>query len=522
MYSYARRNNTGGNRYPKPRVAANQWVWSLLIVLVFSLLCLITVGADTTPDGEISQARLSNFIALATSYIARVSHTAEQDPENTGKFTYIAFLKEDLPLDFTTFKQKSYNLLRHNGAIYSLALSYKRQKDPEVLEAMQRSIAYLKREAIGPVPDVSGTSTEDDQTVMDQTGIPNLLAAWETKAITGGSGSITAKLGGAGLALISLVSMEQISPGVSDLSYLRKLGSFVKYLQHEDGSFTCRYIPADGGRDDSWSSLYYPGEAALGMIYLASIETDEEYRQTWIDVATKAITYLETLRRTQQLGRIEPDHWALLATKDLLPLLDEKSKEYWLVYDHGVRVVKSMMDGHSKQELTEVHKGCFTQDFRTCPTATRMEGMIAALSFVREHEMFTSDNEEGAERLLDRMHHDIRAGINFLLNSQETDESNNMHGAVPVKFPSEDHKAKEVRVDYVQHSMSAMIAYEKLLQSPKSFGLKSHKLRIGPVKDMIEVGDQSMFLLPVLVLVVAVVVAAMSRKSKAKNEKHIL
>ena len=488
-----------------------------LVVLILSILSLTVANDAAAPiQEEIALAKLSTFISLATSYIVRISHTAEQDPSNEGKFTYIAYLGEDLPLDFTQHKQKSYNLLRHNGAIYSLALAYARQNDPSVLDAMQRSVAYLKREAIAPVPDVSQEDAQDDANLGKLPNLPNMLAAWETRAlVTGEGGSVKAKLGGAGLALIALVSLEQIAPGGSDISYLRQIGEFIKYLQHDNGSFTCRYIPTEGGKDDSWHSLYYPGEAALGLVYLATIETDEMYKQRWITVATKAITYLENLRRTQDLEDIEPDHWALLATARLLPLLDKTSKEYWLVYDHGVRVVKSMLSAYSKQELKEDNKGCLTGDTRTCPTATRLEGMTAALSFVREEEMFVSDMEDKAEKLLDRMRHDLRLGISFLLESQETDETYNMQGGVPVKFPAEDQRAKEVRVDYVQHSMSAMIAYEKLLLSETGRGRLGSMMAATAMSG----GDYPSWYLLVVVLVALTGVAVFSSRKKKKVDK---
>jgi hypothetical protein len=110
------------------------------------------------------------------------------------------------------------------------------------------------------------------------------------------------------------------------------------------------------------------------LVLLAEIEDDPTYKQQWIDTATRALMYLERLRRYQYLDEIEPDHWALLATSRILPLLDVQSVEYWLVYGHGVRVAQSMVAAHTQEGLTK-HHGCFTYDRRTCPTATRLEGL---------------------------------------------------------------------------------------------------------------------------------------------------
>lgn len=442
------------------------------MLFVTFLLCFAAriTNAQEQPPVDVTTAtlaRLATFIDEGTSYIQRICHSSSQDPKHTGKFTYIAYLEEDLPVDFTKKDQDDYNLLRHNGAIYSLGLSYNRTPNEQVLETMKRAVDFLKNEAIAPVPDTSADMTEDDHVYEKKPHIPNLLAAWETDGITGGNtGKPIAKLGGAGLALIALVSLEQVAPGSTELDYMRQLGEFIRFLQEDDGSFYCRYRPHKGGKDDSWVSLYYPGEAALGLLYLASIDDNEATKSNWIEAATKTLLYLEDLRRTMDLEDVEPDHWALLATAQLLPLLDDTTSDYWRVYQHGVKVVQSMLSVLDKEELVENH-GCHTADGRTCPTATRLEGLLAAMTFVRDDELFVADWVPKVERLRDRMLYFIEMGVDFLLESQETDTTYNMHGGVPAKYPTKREDDKEVRVDYVQHSMSAMIAYEKFLENEK-------------------------------------------------------
>ena len=455
-----------------PRRAILSWI------AIISLLCLSNVSAELRSgnkknkqdEQKIAKVEIDRFISLATSYLVRISHTAAQDPDNVGKFTYEANLGWQLETDFQTNPQKTYNLLRHNGAIYSLGLSYKRQESPKALDAMIRSVDYLKHFAIKPVPDENEIDKENGKQNDDfqqfTNFVPDLLAAWEIKKVTPTTDSPVAKLGGAGLALIALVSLEQIQPGHSELSYLRKLAQFIVSMQKDDGSFTSRYFPTDGGKDDSWTSLYYPGEAALGLVYLSSIETDETLRKKWIARATMALLYLERYRRNQDLDEIEPDHWALLATAQLLPLLDDKSKEYWLVYDHAVKVAKSMLSAFTFTQLRE-NMGCMTLDRRTCPTATRLEGLIAAMSFVRKDERFFAVDEKHVSNLKERMMEAIEISIKFLMDSQEVNDSFSMHGGVPLRFPVKSDEDKVVRVDYVQHAMSAIMAYEELLKSQK-------------------------------------------------------
>jgi hypothetical protein len=379
----------------------------LLTCLAFWLILVVTAENNQDDDGmggEVSLARLSTFISLATSYLVRVCHTADQDPEFPGKFTYIAYLHQDLEFDFAANPQETYNLLRHNGAIYSLALLYARQQDEQVLGAMTRLIDFLKTFAIDPVPDVS----DNDKVGEEWPDMPNVLAAWENKSVSPDISHDTAKLGGAGLALIALASLEQIAPGTTDLDYMRQLGEFIAFLQHDDGSFTSKYIPDKGGRDTKFVSLFYPGEASLGMVYL---------------------------------------------------------------------------------------------------------------------ERFIGIGEDHVENLKERMYRDISIGIKFFAYSQETVETLNMHGGVPLKYPPNGDSNKEVRVDYVQHSMSAVIAYERLLRSKSrsaflsKSGSKFHLRHLNTSSFEFGPGFWRLVLLVVL-FVVATVAISLWRKPKKKTSKE--
>lgn len=420
--------------------------WYLITaMLVFSSLFWTQgLAAD-----EITNDLLDAFIDHATSYLVRTSHTKEQDPHHPGAFTYQAYLGEELQLHgFDEHPKRNYNLLRHNGAIYALALAYERKQSEHVKEAMLRGIEYLKGE-VGPVPDLNGSV------------VPNLLAPWElvTFGDTRPNPHKRAKLGGAGLGLIALCNVERLVPGTTDLDYMRQIGNFIQHLQGHNGAFASRYS-SKTGKDKSWTSLYYPGEAALGLVYLYEIETDEDYKRKWLSVATDTLLYLERLRRNQPVQRVEADHWALLASARLLPKLEKNSVEYWLVYNHAIKVIHSMLVEVTDKELKD-HNGCFTKDKRTCPTATRLEGLINSLSFVKDYEVFIDEDTHIVLPLREKMRHHIELGIGFLLQSQQQTHHNNMKGAVPAVYPAETEDDGEVRVDYVQHSMSAVIAYEE-------------------------------------------------------------
>jgi len=533
------------------------WLLSLILCNYSSHPASFSFVANAlqTPEDEaeaslITVDRLSRFIDSGTSYLSRVCHTIEQDPDQIGKFTYTAFLDEDLRTDFVSEGQNDYNLLRHSGAIYSMILSYNRSPSEDILEVLQRAVRWLKAEAIGPVPDMSSSKIHaqnddesDGDTEVDQIvpkggkSIPNLLAAWESGAMKGGGSALkpTAKLGGAGLALVALVGLEQITPGSTPLEEMRKIGKFIEYMQKDDGSFTCRYKPHKGGKDDSWVSLFYPGEASLGLMYLANFEDeDSPHRKRWIRVATKALLYLERYRRNLDLNHVEPDHWALIATSKLLPLLDSSSSDYWRVYQHAIKVITSIVDQPTKKVLVEKYHGCHTSNGDTCSTSTQLEGLLASMTFVKDSEMFLEEDE--AEPLKDRMMFWIRHGADFILNSMqyEDNDHHNMVGGVPKIFPPRKGDDKEVRIDYVQHSMSAMIAYERMLNREGPYAPKGKIQRVASAakrnlkkvasrvsRDSIEEQPLNWVLSIVVVIAVMVVAASSMMKTAPKSKKQI-
>ena len=78
-----------------------------------------------------------------------------------------------------------------------------------------------------------------------------------------------------------------LDPNAAPLAQLQSLGRFILFLQNADGSFVSKYNP-DTGPVGDWQSLYYPGEAALGLIALYELHHSCE----WLIAAGKALAYL--------------------------------------------------------------------------------------------------------------------------------------------------------------------------------------------------------------------------------------
>ena len=235
------------------------------------------------------------------------------------------------------------------------------------------------------------------------------------------------------------------------------MGNFLRYMQKEDGSFYCKFIPSAEGRSDRWKSLYYPGEAALGLLML----NERDPSPAWLNAAADAIANLACIRAGKTA--VEADHWALLATAKLLPIYERSHRPLprKAIVDHAIQICTSILNQAEQGPPIPTVYGCFTHDGRTTPTATRLEGLLAALTF------WPQDNDALRRRIKDH----VKKGMSFLLSSQIT--QGQYAGAIPrgvhplpeahPRFTqSFNRRVSEVRIDYVQHALSAMIQYNRM------------------------------------------------------------
>jgi len=412
-------------------------LWIFLGIFAFQIgLFLSSASSDTQQVPKpFDFKQLTEAIHLAAGYLIK-----QCDP--VGKFVYRINLNPDVT------PEPKYNFLRHSGTIYALSQYEKAYPDPDALQIIYRAALFLKKASIAPIPERYAPIPEGNE----------LLAAWSVPAVTGSGKPIQAKLGGTGLGLVALLSLEQIKPGTTSLEYLRRLGNFIVFMQKEDGSFYSKFYPHHGGKNDKWTSLYYPGEAALGLLMLYEKDPDP----LWLQTAANSIAYLTRLRAGKP--SVPADHWALLATAKLLPLYDlcRKPLPKPLIVEHAIQICKSILEAGPHFPANVLEFGCLTDDGRTTPTAIRLEGLLAALSFLPDENI----------ELRNQIATAAKNGIGFLLKSQI--KSGEYAGAIPravIPLP-EDHpkfsksfnqRVTEVRIDYVQHALSAMLQYRQFV-----------------------------------------------------------
>jgi hypothetical protein len=401
------------------RKNANRNIFSVLII------GLLFIGSYNVYSQERSQLQTLEGIndALKRSANYLVKHT-----KDSGMFDYRLNMNPHVKV------KKKYNILRHAGTIYAMSMYYGLQPDENLRMSIERAGRYLQQHAIGPIE-----------------GKENMLGIWSKPEVNGTSTPPQVKLGGVGLGLVALLSIEKFHPGFTPQSDLKALGQFIVFMQKEDGSFYSKYIPSLKGRQDKWLSLYYPGEAALGLLMLYKQDPSE----VWLKSAYRALKYLALRRKNR--SRIPADHWALLATEQILSRSNHKlpiSKE--LLINHAIQICETMLRDQVNNPYRPKYEGGFVKDGRTTPTATRLEGLLAALSFLPpKHE------------IRKRIESSVTRGLSFLLKAQVKDGP--FSGAIPRAVGTRDgrnaqikkfnRRAYEVRIDYVQHAMSAMIQY---------------------------------------------------------------
>jgi hypothetical protein len=389
------------------------------IALAMLFLFLVVVRATALPPGAEhrgnpagripeapfpTRAQISQAIALSAGYLERAC-----GPD--GKFVY------EIETHYGQ-QASSYNIVRHAGAMYALAMLNRSTPDRNAVDAMVRAATFMR------------------QNYIAQDVHPGQLVVWSEP--TGQDSE--AELGATGLGLVALTEVRKVAPKSVPLGDLQALGRFALFLQKDDGSFASKYNSETGPED--WDSLYYPGETALGLIGL--YETD--HSRQWLNAAAKALSYLAKNRT--KLSPVPADHWALIAMAKLLPYCDKPScpvsREELLQYAN--RVCDSILHDQLRNPAAPLD-GAFDAIGVTASAATRMEGLLATLEFLPKNE-FRAKVEAAAGR-----------GIAFLLRTQI--KSGPYAGGLPSAFLAGAPGTSEIRIDCVQHALSAWLRYQK-------------------------------------------------------------
>ncbi len=346
----------------------------------------------------------------------------ERSVSARGKFAYSY-------LPWTDQLADKYNLVRHAGTVYSMLELYEVTRDPELLRAADRAVTYLLN-YVEPF----GSEAEAMSILVSTNKI---------------------KLGGVALTAVALAKYIEVADDKKLLPRVQRLARYIQDAQGKNGRFVSQRHYPSGRARVNFESGYYPGEALLALVRLYALDRQE----AWLDTAEKGAHYLITIRdRGVPTLKLLHDHWLLYALNELHRF---RPKELYL--NHAMRIVQAITAGQNRKPAYPDYLGSYYNPPRSTPTATRTEGLLAAYKLATD---FGKTRE--APRILEA----IRLGIGFQLQTQFRAEKTMYFGdpRKPLGGFSRSFADLEIRIDYVQHNISAILGLYALMRKVNGAG----------------------------------------------------
>jgi uncharacterized protein YyaL (SSP411 family) len=333
--------------------------------------------------------------------------------KDDGSFHYIYDAAKD------EIDRRSYNILRHAGAACSLFDLYAATHNRSYLEAAGRAVNFLKSR-------FKPAAEPESVYVLDDDG--------------------KAKLGANGLALLALTKQIELDPDSGDQRHAQQLARHILAMQNADGSFRS-YDRIRGDEPEGSASLYYPGEAILGLVSLHSLTPgDSEF----IDAARQGATYL--IQSQRQMKALPPDAWLIQALEALYKLNPEG--EY---LTHALLLSETMIREQYRSDAPKGYAGGFTSDDppRSAVSGARAEGLVAGYRLA----------EAAGDARAVSLAVALRASARFQLAQQfgPSDASWLPNADRASGGFRESLTSTLIRIDYVQHNISSLLEYAETL-----------------------------------------------------------
>ena len=323
----------------------------------------------------------------------------------------------------------AYNMLRHCGTVYAMLDLCATTGDSALMDATTRALDWMAERVLPWSPGVSVLPDDDDDI----------------------------KVGGQGLALVALAEYAERTGDLRHLRTMQNLAGYLASIQQPDGQFVPHKLDLNTRTATDFVSGYYPGEAMLGLARLHALDGDPR----WIDVAMANAQYITQKRDRGVASEDLPhDHWLLYA----LNALYLAQPEPWLLaqterYGQAIVDAQRTSGGGTPPDWT----GSFYTPPRSTPSATRAEGLLAAATLLRE----CGDPDVADGFLLA-----AEQATAFMLQLQ-FDSISAMYLDDPQRIDGGFRKSMTnytVQIDYVQHSLSAVLALMRTPMELRSAG----------------------------------------------------
>ena len=360
---------------------------------------------------------LDNCILLAMLYISR--NTTE-----SGKYVYRS--NTDVQ---TRYSDRHYSSLRHAGTLYSM---------------------YLCETLLGNVAIKNKRYTASDYFIKNYVKRVNADMYGVVSKPFEEAPVLLATSGGTGLGLIALSNL--LAENRISKTILNKMGNFLLYLQNEFGDFWPSYEFGTKTKSKLHAARYYPGESCLGLLYLYDTDKVEK----WLNAAKKGILRLAELGVAAPIESFKFDHWGLLAIQKFYSLPDlELTTAQKLLITGYLEKNSLLVIENQNLDPSEKNYGSYKDIKTLCGNATILEGLIAAYHTLSSNVLKT------------RILNSVTAGIEFLAKHQV--KTGSREGGIPATFRWNDIDAdksdREIRIDNVQHALSAFAAYKLILKN---------------------------------------------------------
>jgi hypothetical protein len=222
---------------------------------------------------------------MAGDYLARQTHL------DKGTMVYRYRPRSD------TEPEDEYNLTRHAGTAYAMAVLYRTYKNPELLAALQATLDYLVDEQLVDCP-LAYKPGETAKCIINEVY----------------RGHKWTQLGVNALGLLAMAEyMGATKDSIRYFSVAQELAEWIEGTQHEDGSFVQDQDIETNRLDEESYVRYYPGEAAFAMARLYNVATSLKLKtkDSWKDVAIGAMDYIINRESDVEDEDFVNDHWMM-------------------------------------------------------------------------------------------------------------------------------------------------------------------------------------------------------------------
>ncbi len=204
----------------------------------------------------------------------------------------VGLLKEDGSFLYGMYPRfdneiENYNIVRHAAAIWSMTCQYRMNGDDALVEDMEKAIDYLVENIIYLDDDTAYLYEEKDDEI---------------------------KLGGSGLAIISMVEFMKATETDEYTDICRKLGNGILTMMDQDSGEYYHVLNGDFTEKEAFRTVYYDGEATFGLCQLYEVTGD----QKWLDAAQTAVEHFIEAEYWQYR-----DHWVAYSMNAITKYIDD-------------------------------------------------------------------------------------------------------------------------------------------------------------------------------------------------------